>query len=198
MTRIATADVVVGERYRRDPGDLELLAESIREKGLLQAIGVKRAGTLVFGYRRLLACRDVLGWEEIPVRVVDDCSPAEGQLHENEARENLPPSERARLIDAVVGDRSACRHNGKFVAKLMTVEAAVEKYGTSKGDYYRMKRIRHNGVPELVAAVDRGEISRAEGEVIAAQPADRQREIVALPARERREEVRRLRLPHLS
>ena len=31
MTTISTSDVIVGARYRRDPGDLELLADSIRD-----------------------------------------------------------------------------------------------------------------------------------------------------------------------
>ena len=183
-------DVVIGERHRRDLGDLELLAESIREKGLLQPIGVTSDATLLFGYRRLLACRDLLGWTAIPARVVDDCSPVEGQLHENEPRENLIPSERSKLIDAAVGNRSPDRDCGKFLTKLMTVGGAAEKQGTSRSVHYRVMHVNRDGVPELVAAMDRGEISPDAAEVIAAQAPERQRAILALPARARREEVR--------
>jgi ParB family chromosome partitioning protein len=47
-------------------GDLSALAASIAEVGLLQPIGVSADGELVFGERRLRACRDLLGWTEIP------------------------------------------------------------------------------------------------------------------------------------
>lgn len=38
--RLAVADVIVGDRARKDDGDLTSLVESIREHGLLQPIGV--------------------------------------------------------------------------------------------------------------------------------------------------------------
>ena len=44
-------------------GDLEGLARSIEEVGLLQPIGITEDGELVFGERRLLAVRDIL-WRE--------------------------------------------------------------------------------------------------------------------------------------
>jgi ParB family chromosome partitioning protein len=42
----------VGRRHRRDMGDLTALAESIRQEGLLQPIGVTDRLELVFGERR--------------------------------------------------------------------------------------------------------------------------------------------------
>ena len=193
MTMIATAEVVVGERYRREPGDLPALADSIREAGLLHPIVVTSDGRLVCGERRLRACRDLLGWDEIPARVVDECTPEEGELHENEARKDLAPSERVKLVEALRSDRSANLHSGRFVAKQVTTEEALEEHGRSRRDHFHVARVVRDGVPELVSAMDAGEVSIGAAAVIAAQPADRQREIVALPARERREEVRRLR-----
>jgi ParB-like chromosome segregation protein Spo0J len=58
-------DVIVGERARKDYGDLTDLIESIRQHGLLQPIGVLPGNRLLFGGRRLEACRQ-LGWESIP------------------------------------------------------------------------------------------------------------------------------------
>lgn len=58
-------DVVIGERARKDYGDLTDLIESIRQHGLLQPIGVLPGNRLLFGGRRLEACRR-LGWESIP------------------------------------------------------------------------------------------------------------------------------------
>ena len=202
MRTISTSDVIVGDRYRRDPGDLETLADSIRDVGLLHPIVVTSDGSLVSGWRRLLACRDELGWEEIPARVVDECSPEAGELHENEARKNLAPSERVKLVETLrtqdapgrpKNGNSANWHSGSFVAKIVTTEHALEEQGRSRRDHFRAAQVVRDGVPELVAAMDAGEVSIGAAAVIAAQPVERQREIVALPARERKEEVRRLR-----
>lgn len=62
---VRIADVIVGERARKDYGDLSDLMESIRRHGLLQPIGVIEGNRLLFGGRRLEACRR-LGWTAIP------------------------------------------------------------------------------------------------------------------------------------
>jgi hypothetical protein len=46
LREIKIADITVGQRHRRDMGDLVSLADSIRREGLLQPIGVTdRAAT---------------------------------------------------------------------------------------------------------------------------------------------------------
>jgi ParB family transcriptional regulator, chromosome partitioning protein len=64
----AIADIRVGERHRRDLGDIGGLAESIADIGLLQPIVVNEDGLLLAGARRLAACKH-LGWETVPVIV---------------------------------------------------------------------------------------------------------------------------------
>jgi ParB family chromosome partitioning protein len=64
-------DITIGERVRRDMGDIADLAESIRKIGLLNAVVVTSDGTLVAGARRLAACRS-LGWKTIPVTILHD------------------------------------------------------------------------------------------------------------------------------
>ena len=85
-------------------GDVRALANSIDEVGLLQPIGVSTAGELVFGERRLRACRDILGWTEIPVRTVEIRSIVQGEIHENEVRANYTPSERVAIERAVAAE----------------------------------------------------------------------------------------------
>jgi ParB family chromosome partitioning protein len=60
------ADIVVGRRHRKDMGDIEGLARSIADLGLLQPIVVSEEGLLLAGERRLRACL-ILGWSDIPV-----------------------------------------------------------------------------------------------------------------------------------
>ena len=60
------ADIRIGERHRKDMGDIEGLARSIDEIGLLHPVVVRPDGTLVAGERHIKACL-LLGWQDIPV-----------------------------------------------------------------------------------------------------------------------------------
>jgi ParB/RepB/Spo0J family partition protein len=100
--------VLVGDRHRKDMGDLAALAESIRQTGLLQPIGVTADHDLVFGERRLRAVRDILKRATIPARIVDVPSILAGEYAENEVRKDFTPSERvaiARAVEHQLGDR---------------------------------------------------------------------------------------------
>jgi ParB family chromosome partitioning protein len=66
---MSIGNVRVGERTRRDLGDVVALAESIDDIGLLHPITVDETGRLLAGARRLAACKH-LGWTEIPARIV--------------------------------------------------------------------------------------------------------------------------------
>jgi ParB family chromosome partitioning protein len=59
----------VGERHRRDMGDIDSLAASIEDLGLLHPITVDQDGRLLAGARRLAAFK-LLGRTEIPVNVM--------------------------------------------------------------------------------------------------------------------------------
>ena len=77
MSLLPIASIDIGERYRHDMGDLAALAASIEAVGLLHPIVVMgRDGgnrwLLVAGERRLRACRDILRWERIHVRIVPE------------------------------------------------------------------------------------------------------------------------------
>jgi len=84
--------IVVGERFRKDLGDIRGLAQSIKVVGLLHPIVVTTDGRLIAGERRLEACRS-LGWTKIPVTIVDIYDLLRGQADENSVRKDLAPSE---------------------------------------------------------------------------------------------------------
>ncbi|MGF3055408.1 ParB N-terminal domain-containing protein [Microbacterium sp. YY-01] len=66
---IRTIDSIhVGARHRKDLGDIDALAESIDNEGVLQPITVTPDGVLVCGARRLAAYKQ-LGWSEARVWV---------------------------------------------------------------------------------------------------------------------------------
>jgi N6-adenosine-specific RNA methylase IME4/ParB-like chromosome segregation protein Spo0J len=94
------ATIRVGQRYRKDLGDIGLLAESIREVGLFHPIVIKPDGTLIAGRRRLEACK-LLRWENIPITVVDLESITRGECHENVHRKPFLPTEMEAIAKAL-------------------------------------------------------------------------------------------------
>jgi N6-adenosine-specific RNA methylase IME4 len=92
--------IQIGFRYRKDLGDLRVLADSIAEVGLLHPVVVTPEGRLIAGQRRLEACRS-LGWAEVPVTIVDLLQAARGEAHENFVRKDLLPSEIVALKRAI-------------------------------------------------------------------------------------------------
>lgn len=94
------ASIVVGERRRKDMGDLDELARSLEQCGLIQPIVIDDDGRLVAGGRRLAAAK-LLGWQEIDCRLfgtLSDIERREIELEENIRRKDLLPGERDDLI----------------------------------------------------------------------------------------------------
>lgn len=116
------ADIVIGDRHRCDMGDIAALAESIAQVGLLHPVVVTPDGRLIAGHRRLMATGQ-LGWEEVPVRVVDLEDIARGEYAENTQRKAFTPSEAAAIAKALEPrEREAARerqgHEGPRSGKL--------------------------------------------------------------------------------
>jgi ParB-like nuclease domain len=65
---IKISEVIVGERIRQDCGDVDALAASIAELGLLQPIIIDEHRNLLAGERRLRAV-EKLGWTTIPATI---------------------------------------------------------------------------------------------------------------------------------
>jgi ParB family chromosome partitioning protein len=94
--------IIVGERHRRDLGDVTALAESIAEVGLLQPIAVTFDGHLIAGERRLRAV-EMLGWKTIPYTPIpinlDQI--VRGEFAENTCRKDFTLSEAVAIKRAL-------------------------------------------------------------------------------------------------
>lgn len=93
-------DIAVGDRARKDLGDLKSLAASIERHGLLHPVVVKKDNTLVAGYRRIEAAR-LLRWKDIPASIIDVDDLLSAERDENTERKDFTPSE-AVSIGALV------------------------------------------------------------------------------------------------
>ncbi len=199
IIEIPCDQIRIGERHRKDMGDLEVLAASIATEGLLQPIGITEENLLVFGERRLLAVRDVLKQATIAARIVRVSSILAGEYAENEIRKDFTPSERVEIgkaLEARLGERRG-KDNRQNVAELKgrrSDELAAEKAGFgNRTTYEQAKKVVEKAVDEVLAQMDCGELSISAAAVIAEQPPERQIEIAQLPNEEKKAEVRKLR-----
>ncbi|MCZ7855031.1 ParB/RepB/Spo0J family partition protein [Agrobacterium salinitolerans] len=176
--------IKIENRYRKDLGDIAVLAASIKEQGLLQPVGVDRDNNLVFGERRIRAFQ-YLGWSRIPVRRVNVTSIVEGEYAENEVRKDFTASERVAIADVVreaMGNRQGQRTDLSANAAMSgkTVDAAAVKAGFGSAETYeRAKSVVSNGAPELVQAMDSGKVSISAAATISKQDVETQKRIVA-------------------
>lgn len=100
MKVIPLEQIKVGERFREDLGNIEELAASIREKGLIQPISVNADFALLAGGRRYNACK-LIGLEKVPVMIRegnDEVDAREVELIENIHRKEMSWQEKAKLV----------------------------------------------------------------------------------------------------
>jgi hypothetical protein len=184
---------ISNNRHRKELGDLQELADSIKELGLLQPIGITKEHELVFGERRLKACC-LLGIEKIPARIVDIATIARGEYDENELRKDFTPSERVAIQRSVCRKTQGARTDLERQQDLADVQGAAETAGfTNRETCRQAAKVVDSGTPELVKAMDNGDVSIDAASQIAKQPAEEQRRIIALPKGARKAAVRDIR-----
>lgn len=168
---VPVSSIKVGERYRKDMGDLPSLAASIKIRGQLQPIIVDSQMNLAAGERRLRAIQ-MLGWDTIEVKVVDlDSLLIEHD--ENEFRKDFTVSERVAIGKAIeekiVRSRAA---NGSYVSnpelngnRADDVIAKATGFG-NRQTYRQAVDVVENGVDEVVSAMDSEVISISDASKI--------------------------------
>ena len=177
--------IQVGTRHRTDLGDIEALAASIEQHGLLQPITVTTDGVLVCGRRRLAAIR-LLRWRKVSVWVRAGISDRLGHLlaeqDENVHRKPLTQLEAAALYrelkQLMAEDASRRQAASQFSsdhqpgsdgdAKLAspsnraagTARMQAARMVTGRGSYTTLEKINH--LQSLTADPDLPEVLREQ------------------------------------
>lgn len=164
--------IIVGDRIRKDFGDIEELADDIKENGLINPPVVNKEYQLLAGERRLRACR-LLGWPQIEVRMMDTRD-AEHELNieisENDVRKGFTKSERVDYIRRLLRIEQAkakerMSDGGKGVESstpLRADEATAQQFGIGKDTMRRELFIADNAAmldPADFADWDEGKLS---------------------------------------
>lgn len=117
---VSPDSVRIGDRHRKDLGDLDALVTSIEAVGLLHPIVLDGAGTLIAGERRLAAWRIARPGESIPAHVatgLDDAVAAlRAERDENVCRKDFAPTEAVALgerIEALERPKAEERKGGR-------------------------------------------------------------------------------------
>jgi ParB family chromosome partitioning protein len=84
--QVPIKDIIVRKRIRKDMGDLEALAESLKRYGQISPVVINKKNVLIAGGRRLEAAK-YLGWRTINA-VISECASELSRL-EIEMEENL-------------------------------------------------------------------------------------------------------------
>lgn len=141
--------IQIGERVRKDMGDLSTLAESIKRHGLLHPVVVKPDGSLVAGHRRIEAVR-LLGWDDIPVTVIDVDDLLTAERDENTERKDFTPTEAVaigRLIEeqerpaALARLRSGRPYGDSSQGHRTVADIAAESVGMARQKYTQAKAV---------------------------------------------------------
>jgi ParB/RepB/Spo0J family partition protein len=168
-------DPSLSPNVRRDVGDVDELAASIRELGVLSPIRVEEAGpnqdglvryALVYGQRRLAAAK-AAGLTHVPaivdVRNRTGAQMAIAQLVENVQRAELNPLEEARGYRALLDTG-------------LTQRQVAERVGKAQPTIANALRLLK--VPEAIQArITAGELSASHVKAIATLPATEQEEL---------------------
>jgi hypothetical protein len=134
---IKIADIVIGERFRKDYGDLTGLQESIKNIGLLHSIVLqKETNKLIAGARRLKALEN-LGYTELQesdIKWVDLDLVISGERDENLERLELTASEKVAVAKAAEEEIASRVKENSFVK---ATEAGIKgaEYGKLGSEY---------------------------------------------------------------
>jgi ParB family chromosome partitioning protein len=150
-------EIQVGFRYRKELGDLRTLADSISEVGLLHPVVVTPEGRLIAGQRRLGTCR-LLGWDEVPVTVVDLYQAARGEAHENFVHKDLLPSEIVALKRAIeLLERRTARERQGSRTDLCLPATVAECQGAARDKIARYLGVGKTTIDRAEAVVEAAE-----------------------------------------
>lgn len=194
IIEIEISGIRITDRSRKDMGDIASLAESIKTLGLLHPIGITPDNVLLFGERRLRAY-EALGRSTIPARVIDVPILTIVEHAENEVRKEFTYSDRVAIgkaIEAELGNRRGSNQyhvKGELVGNCPHAEdgeksrdiAAAKAGFTSTDSYRRAKTVTEHGTPELVEAMDNGDVAVSTAATLATAPIALQQQAIADP-----------------
>lgn len=172
---VPVSSIKVANRIRKEFGDIESLAEDIKENGLINPVTLTPDGKLLAGERRLRAVKS-LGWENVDARIVedpDDMKQLSIEISENDNRKEFTFSERReyigllhKMFDAQAKANSISnlkKGDDSPRAQRCAVGKTSEKIGEILGvgarTIEKAEYVADHATPEMIAALDAEQLS---------------------------------------
>jgi len=172
------------QNVRSDPGDLAGLAETIREHGVLQPLGVIRQAEgyrIVYGNRRRDAAI-VVGLDRVPCMVLDNVDDEEAvvqQVLENLQRLDPNDIDKGRAFEQLLTHTM-----DQGLPQSEALDAMARNLGLSSRQIQRYLRLRQLA-PEVQRLIAQGEFGVTHAQHLAdIQPAERQEAVALLVVEE--------------
>jgi len=159
------------------------LVEDIREHGQREPVWILDDGRVIDGKHRVKACVELGRSVDARVYHGDEASVEAFVVSLNLKRRHLNESQRASVASRLAnlkkgGDRRSEIFKGS-IDLLKSQSDAAELMGVSVPSVKRAVAVQRDGTPELIAAVDAGQVSVSAAAEVATLPEDEQREVVA-------------------
>ena len=143
--------IKVGDRIRKDFGDISELAKDIEANGLINPPVINKDYVLLAGERRLRACRS-LRWKQIPVTMMDTRD-AEHELNieisENDVRKEFTKSERVDYMKRLLRIEQA-----KAKERQGLPQNSAENKGEARDKTAKQFGISHDTMKKEIAIAD--------------------------------------------
>jgi len=172
------------QNVRSDPGDLAGLAETIREHGILQPLGVTREGDgyrIVYGNRRRDAAI-VVGLKRVPCMLLDNL-PEEDEVVQ-QVLENLQRLDLNDLDKSCAFEQMLARLIDKGMSQIDALDHMARTLGLSARQIQRYLRLRQLGL-DVQLLIAQGEIGVTQAQhLVDIDPEERQKVVAALAVEE--------------
>lgn len=185
-TLIDIEKIIIKDRIRKDFGNIQELADDIKQNGLINPPVVNKDYELLAGERRLRACKS-LGWNQIEVRMMDTRDAEHDfdvEVSENENRKDFSRTEREAIYTKRVEKRMKSQLSPIGLNSNEAEKEVAKEMGTSRTNMQREREILKNkGLlsPEDFADWDEGKLSTNKAfQKIKSQLAEKDRKIQEL------------------
>jgi len=167
---IETNKIIVNDRIRKDFGDIEELANDIKENGLINPPVITPEYELIAGERRLRALKH-LKYDQIEVRIMtvkDALHQLKLEISENENRKDFSFNEKmtwAKLLEEeykkIAENKMLSGGKQNFAeGEFLTNQKVAEEVGFGNKETYRQaKYISENATDDMIRELDEGKLS---------------------------------------
>lgn len=168
--KVEISKVKISDRIRTDAGNLDELANDIKENGLITPIAVTEDMELLAGWRRLHACKQ-LGMTEIEANVMspkDALAKLKIEISENENRKPFTFSEKMRWAEILKKEYQKQAEENQKLGTSVSNETQVgrvnqkvaEEVGLgSANKMWKSEYIVQHATPEMIKELDDGQLS---------------------------------------